>query len=617
MHIQSSIRQLADKILNSNRGQALFTAVIFLLFISLAIVLSLTVSAMKSSQISLALLDSKKSYFLAEAGIEDAVYRIKKSLNIAPNYTMVADQGSSEVAISSPSQNNRIITVFSNIGDIFRKVEMRLTVGIINPDFFYGAQVGILGLEMENNSRIEGVGGVSGNVYSNGSIDGDNGATITGNVFVATGMSADQPHTVYNSDQIFGQTNPVIDIAQSFKPNFSDRLVKISVYIKKIGDPGDRTVRILTDSSGSPSKTSLVSATLRSNLVSASFGWVDIVFSSPPNLVQGDTYWLMINVSRSANNYWVWGKDQNQGYGNGLAQYTQDWNAASPSWTTIAGDLNFKTFMGGQITFLQDVIVNGDAHANTITNSQICGNAFYQSIDQYSLDFLNNPSKPTCSDPLSPGTANPESADPPLENMPISDSNINQWKQEATNGGTRSGDLIVYSNMSYGPQKIDGNLLMTSNNKTLTVVGTIYVTGYIDIDNGSAIRCAASYNLNSCVVVAEKWVHISNNGIFGGSGQSGSYIMLLSNSNCDGSSSANCTDHNAAMDLHNNAAGAIFYANDGLIFLHNGVEVSELTAKKIHLEANAVIRYEQGLVNASFPSGPGGSWDVTSWKEIK
>ncbi|MBI4837122.1 MAG: pilus assembly PilX N-terminal domain-containing protein [Candidatus Portnoybacteria bacterium] len=598
-------------------GQTAIITAIFVLAIALFIALAIGHLILNQQQSRRNLVKSAQAYYTAESGIEDSIYRIKKSLNVPPNYTMTVGQGLVEVTVSSSSQNNRIITALSNVSDVFRKIETRLTIETINPEFFYGAQVGVLGLEMENNSRIEGAGGVSGNVYSNGPVDGDNGATITGNVFVATGMSQDQTHTVYNSDQTFGEANPIIDIAQSFKPDVSNTLVKASIYIKKVGDPGDRTVRILTDSSDSPSKTSLASATLRSDLVSASFGWVDIVFPSPSNLVQGNTYWLMIDASRNTNNYWVWGKDQNQGYGNGLAKYTQDWNAASPSWTTVAGDLNFKTFMGGQITFLNEVIVKGDTHANTITNSKICGSGFYQTIDEFSLNFLNNPSKPTCSDPLTPGIAHPGSSDPPLENMPISDSNINQWKQEAINGGTRSGDLIVDSNMSYGPQRIDGNLLMTSNNKTLTVTGTIYVTGYIDIDNGSAIRCAASYDLNSCVVVADKWVHISNNGIFGGSGQPGSYIMILSTSNCDGSFPINCTNHNAAMDLHNNAVGAIFYANDGLIFLHNGVEVSELTAKKIHLEPNAVVRYEQGLVNANFSSGPGGGWTVVGWKEIE
>lgn len=610
---------MTNKTYTTHKSNSGFATILTLILIT-AVVLVLSAEAVflvtNNLKISRNEIASAKAYYAAESGIEDAVYRIKKSKDIASNYTLAAGQGSVEIEINLSGQNDRIITALSNVNNIFQKLEARLANESITPEFFYGVQVGALGLEMENNSRIEGAGGASGNVYSNGPVSGDNGATITGDIFVATGMSEDQVHTLYNSDQIFGKADPIIDIAQSFKPSVSNNLVKASIYMKKVGEPGNRIVRILTDASGSPSKTLLASATLESDLISASFGWVDVVFSSPPNLIQDNTYWLTIDAAKNRNDYWIWGKDQNYGYSNGLAKYSQDWNVASPVWSAVDGDLNFKTFMGGQVTSLEDIIVRGNAHANTIDDSQICGDAFYQTIDEYSLNFINNPAKPACSEPLTPGTAQPESSDFPLGNMPISDSNINQWKQEATDGGIYSGDLIVNSDMSYGPRKIDGNLLMIGNNKILTVTGTIYVTGYIDIDNGSSIRCAASYGLNSCVVIADKWIHVTNNGIFSGSGQPNSYIMILSASNCDGSSPVNCTNHNAAMDLHNNAAGAIFYANDGLIFLHNGVEVSELAAKKIHLEPNAVVRYEQGLANANFSSGPGGSWQITGWKKI-
>ena len=83
--------------------------------------------------------------------------------------------------------------------------------------------------------------------------------------------------------------------------------------------------------------------------------------------------------------------------------------------------------------------------------------------------------------------------------------------------------------------------------------------------------------------------------------------MLLSNSLCDGSVDLDCASHKAAVDLHNNAQGAIFYAGDGLIYLHNGVVVPGITAKKIELKENFVIRYERGLINASFSTGVGGS----------
>lgn len=596
-------------------------AVIYLTVLTMAAIfiigMSVSLITYNEEKIAQNAVKSEQSYFAAESGIEDALLRIKKSLNLPSQYIINFDSASAEILVSSPNPTTKIVQSKGLVANAFRKIETNLTIETTNPQFFYGAQAGTSGINMENNSRIEGAGGLAGNVYSNGPISGDNGATITGNVFVATGMSQDQSHTVYNSDQIFGKDNPIIDLAQSFVPAASNTLVKVSLYLKKVGDPDDKTVKILTDNLGSPTKTVLASATLDEDLVGTVFGWVDVVFSSPPNLTAGTPYWLAVDASRDSNDYWVWGKDSNAGYGLGEAKYSQDWNTGSPVWTIVAGDLNFKTFMGGQATFLDNVIVFGDAHANTITGSKVCGNGYYQTIDASSLNFLNSPSNPTCPNPLTPGAANPASPDPPLQNMPISDSNINQWKQEAEAGGILSGDLTVNADLSYGPKKINGNLILTGNNKTLTVTGTIYVTGYIDIDNGSRIRCDGSFGLTSCIVLADKWVHIKNNGVFQGSGQAGSYIMILSTSNCDGSSPVNCTHHNAAMDLHNGATGAIFYANDGFVYLHNGVEVSELTAKKIQLEQGAIIRYEQGLVNAGFSSGPGGGWKVTSWKEIQ
>lgn len=605
--------------IRSQRGFAVYLAAILLLTTLIGIGMSIAVLTLGEYRVSSDIVKSSQAYFSAEAGIEDGIYRIKKSLSIPPAYTIMVDEGSVDMSVNAPDGNNWVVTANGKRGNNYRKIETKLAIGATGFDFFYGAQAGELGISMENGSRIEGVGGTAGNLYSNGSIEGDSGATITGDVFVATGMSKDAEWALYNSDQIFGKTSPIIDIAQSFKPSISNTLTKASIYIKKIEHPDDRTVRILTDANGSPSKTSLAWATLYSGSVGTAYGWVDIVFSSPPNLTQGTTYWLMVDAYRDNDDYWSWGKDQNQGYTDGQAKYSEDWSASNPNWATTTGDLDFKIFMGGQLTHLYDVIVFGNAHANTITESNICGNAYYQTIDTDSLNFLNNPNKQTCPVPLTPGTAFPQSTDPPLENMPISDSKINQWKQEATDGGVHPGNLIIESDTSYGPQKIQGNLIMNSNNKILTVTGTIYVTGYIDISNGSSIRCSPSYGSLSCVVVADQWIHIDNNGVFQGSGQAGSYIMILTTSPCDGTFWWwwGCTHHNGAVDLHNNATGAIFYANDGLIYLHNGVQVSELTAKKINLQENATVRYEQGLINAHFSSGPSAGWQVTSWKEIE
>ncbi|MBI2450378.1 MAG: hypothetical protein HYV47_02465 [Candidatus Nealsonbacteria bacterium] len=440
--------------IKNQKGFATFFVTILIFTVVFSISASIFILTYGEQKIIKNIVKSSQSYYAAETGLEDAILRLKKSMNLPSSYSIAFNGVQAQVSLQSPNVNTRIITSDAVDAGISRKLEMRVAVETIKPQFFYGAQVGTLGIEMENNSRIEGAGGTVGNIYSNGPIEGDGGATITGDVFIAAGA-------------------------------------------------------------------------------------------------------------------------------------------------------------------LDDVVVLGSVHANTIDDSKICGNAYYQTIDSSSLDFLNNPRNPTCPDPLSPGNAYPDSSDPPLQNMPISDSDIAKWKQDAAAGGIYSGDLTVNSNMSYGPKQINGNLIMTSNNKILTVTGTLYITGYLDIDNGSTIRCDAAYGLNSCIVMVDKWVHTKNNGIFQGSGSAGSYIMILSNSNCLGSSGPDCTHHDSAIDLHNNASGAIFYANNGLIYLHNGVEVSELTAKKIQLNQGAIVRYEQGLVNAEFSAGPGGAWDVTGWKEIE
>jgi hypothetical protein len=410
------------------------------------------------------------------------------------------------------------------------------------------------------------------------------------------------------------------DGAQSFIPTQSEPLAKVSVYVKKVGNPSTATIRINADDGGSPATSSLASASLDANLVETNYGWIDVAFSSPPNLTSGTTYWLVFDGAQDISNYYVWGYDSANGYGNGVAKYSEDWN--SKPWFLFNGDMNFKTFLGTGVSSIDNVTVYGTVRANTITNSEICGDAYYQSvssIDSSSKNFLDNPTNPTCGgNPLTPGTGFPNQPDPPVSNMPISQANIDQWKADGAAGGTITGNYSVTTNVSLGPKKITGNLLMTSSNKTLTVTGTLHVQGNIDIDNGSTIKCAVSFGANSCVVVTDGWIHTSNNGVFSGSGTAGSYIMFLTTlAGCNGGGqTSSCTHHNSAIDLHNNATGAIFYAQNSTANLHNGVNISEVVAYKLELGNNAVVTYEQGLVNSQFSSGPGASFDINTWEEI-
>lgn len=599
-----------------SKGQAALTAVFFLLMVSLVVGSAYASLANRVIQSSRVFARSVQSYVASESGLEDVVLRNSRGMQVDAAEVLAVGPTTVTTVTTSVWQD-REITASSDFSSTIRKTKASITLGSVGFQFVYGVQVGDGGAEMEENSEI------IGNVSSNGNIIGDGGAKISGDVIVSGNIveSVQARSTVCNQDQIVGKENPEIDFAQSFSAPSSASLVKVSIYIKKVGNPADRTIRIVADSFGSPSQTSLANATFSSGLVTSNYGWIDVIFSSPPALTSGNTYWIVLDASQDKNKYWVWCKDSNNGYGNGVGKYKENWDAGG-AWTQITGDLNFRTYFGSGIHTLEEVIVTRTAWANSIVNSSICGDAYYQSIDSLSLDFLNDPSSPTCSAPLTDGTVFPDSADQPPSNMPFSQANIDQWKADAASGGQIAGDYNITDSVSLGPKEITGNLIMASNNKVLTVTGTIYVWGNVDISNGSAIRCDAGYGENSCVVIADGWIHTANNGQFSGSGSAGSFALLLSTLACDGSSVNSpggipCGHHNGAIDAHNNATGVIFYASSGLVNLHNGVSLTEVTAYKLRLDNNAVITYDSGLANAKFSSGPTGGFSVKDWREVE
>ncbi|MEK7453007.1 MAG: choice-of-anchor R domain-containing protein [Patescibacteria group bacterium] len=597
---------------NKNKnGFAVLVSILIVSAVASIFVSSFASNTVKNSDIARNYINSEKSYYASESGIEDSIYRIRSGNSYSFSNSLAVGDATTNISIS---ENNNITTIVSdgNSGNAYRKVNTNLTLSASEVDFFYGVQVGDGGLEMDENAEI------IGNIQSNGNVSGDSGSKISGDAIVAGGLaeSTQARSTVCNTDNLVGQGDPTIDYAQSFNINTNDTLVKVRLYIKKVGNPDSRNVRITTDAGGNPDN-SIAQGVLDKNLVTTSYGWVDVTMDTPVLLNASQTYWLVLDASKSASNYWVWCSDSNNGYGNGIGKYSKDWDGNDP-WTQIVGDLNFKTYFGIPSGIIDGMIISGDARANTITNSNVCGDAYYQTMDASSNSFLNTPTSPTCNMPLTNGVGYPNATDPGASQMPISSANFNQWKIDAQAGGTITGNYTISSSQSLGPKYITGDLLINSNNKTLTVTGTIYVAGSIDISNGSTIVCAPAYGANSCLVIADSWIHITNNSNFGGSGQSGSFLLLATTSSCTGIvGQTPCTHHDGAVDVHNNATGVIFYASDGMINLHNGVNVTQATAYKLRIDNNSIITYDIGLENARFTSGPSAGWKIYNWKEVQ
>lgn len=278
-------------------------------------------------------------------------------------------------------------------------------------------------------------------------------------------------------------------------------------------------------------------------------------------------------------------------------------NVFSNGNITGSGTIDNSVIVAGSGHKIDGLNIGEDATVHTCVNSDIGGD----------LTYVSGGSVTNCdADGLI--KSRPNQIDP--ESLPISAGQIADWKSEATAGGIVTNDVIINAvSTDLGPIQIgtpsEPKDLTITNNSRVKIKGTVYVTGNILFSNNSIIELdASSYGSFSGVIVADGRITVNNNAVLRGTGQAGSYILILStNSSLDPGT--------PAINVSNNAAGAIFYASNGMILLSNNMRAREVTGYKIKLNNNAVIEYESGLENPIFSNGPGGSWVVEDWEETE
>lgn len=570
--------------MKKNGGQAMIISVVFFLFISLAIISGLVLPSVREFKIASDSIKSRQSLYLSESAIEDSYFRLKTGKTIGGTNTVTLAGNSATATITDSGYNQKTISSLGDVSSRQRKSEVVLNTGV-GASFGYGVQAGTGGLTMGNGSQVQG------SVYSNGNITGSGSITGTALSANSSALNADQTNGsgVPAYDVTIGNGSGTQDFGQSFQLSTTGPVNQVELYLKKVSTPGNLTVRIVTDSSGSPSTTTLASGALSASLVSTTYGWVSVPFSSNPELTAGTTYWIVIDGATNATRYYMIGANSN-GYSNGVGKigaYSGTWNNTSPSGL----DGFFKLYLGGVTGLISGITVGtagvGNAYAHTINSSTVAGTKYCQTT--------NN--SPACNTSL---------PDPSQVAMPISDQNILDWKAEGEAGGVTSGDYTVNgTSASLGPRKITGNMSIT-NNASLTVDGTIWVQGNLDVSNNATISLSSSYGTSEGVIVVDGTVNIGNNATFNGSGSAGSYLMVLSTSTST-----------SAITLSNNGGAVILYAANGTVNLSNNASAKSLNGKYINLNNNATIIYDSGLANANFVNGPSGGWSITSWKEIK
>lgn len=172
------IQRSQEEVTNFKKGQATIIATLFFLFISLIVISGSSSLVLKESKIIKNLIFSKESYFLAESGIEDVSYRIMNLKSVDSTEILKIDDFYATTTVVTLDTDQKEITAQGSVFNSIRKIKAKMTTDT-SLSFHYGVQMGEGGLIMENNSLV------SGNVYSNGPINGSGSNLIKGDVVSA------------------------------------------------------------------------------------------------------------------------------------------------------------------------------------------------------------------------------------------------------------------------------------------------------------------------------------------------------------------------------------------------------------------------------------------------
>jgi len=241
---------------------------------------------------------------------------------------------------------------------------------------------------------------------------------------------------------------------------------------------------------------------------------------------------------------------------------------------------------------VDSVHATGTVYAHTIRDSDIDGDAYFQSISGTTVD----------------GNLYPGSSDQAAANLPISDSKIESWKTSATGGGTHSSPCpyeISSGTVAIGSRKINCNMNI-SGSAVVELNGPLWIAGALEMSNSSKMRVSGSLSNKSVAVIVDDNITLQNTASFEGAGGE-SYILLVSEKNGgDGIVAQNSVRGNLLL-----------FAPRSDIGLQNSLQAKEASGYRIRLENSAKVIYQTGLASLLFTSGPSGGYSIGSWKETE
>ncbi len=163
-------------------------------------------------------------------------------------------------------------------------------------------------------------------------------------------LTAAERTWLYNSGsgRSYADSAPIDKLAQSFQMAGSTTINQVRLYLKKTGAPtGTMTLRIETDSAGSPSGTladASATVTVAESSLAASYGYITFDFATNFTLSGSTTYWLVLSTDRAGdyNDFIYWGADgSSPGYASG------EMKSHIAAWAALTKDAVFDVMAEG------------------------------------------------------------------------------------------------------------------------------------------------------------------------------------------------------------------------------------------------------------------------------
>lgn len=281
---------------------------------------------------------------------------------------------------------------------------------------------------------------------------------------------------------------------------------------------------------------------------------------------------------------------------------------------TVFGDI----VSSGPVGLVKTISATGSIYANTIDHIDADKDAYYN------IQIGTNAQNPVG------GTRNTPASNQPYLALPLSTTTMQEWKDAVTTYGTviaatdpecAGGTYTIDSNITIGYLKVECNvdIKKTGPSTVVTLTGPVWVSGNLSFTQGPTLQVHPSLGRRSVQMIADNVgnrltsskIEIRNSTTFAGSGDSRSYIMLLSLNE-----SASSSGSEVAISIAQSANGdVIFYTPGGLVDIANNIDLRAVTGYQIDVSNGSSVTYEEGLKSLLFTSGPGGGYVLMDWQQ--